>query len=73
MPRVWSAMLMPEDHAGARVMMSSGLTLLPKVMCGSKILPQLGSMMMPLACVSTGSHWNHAVLSQSHSHWPWDS
>ena len=40
--------------------------LLPRAsISGSMVLLQLGSVMVPIAYVSTGGHWNHAVLS-----WP---
>ena len=58
--------------------MLSGLKLLPRAMSGSMIEPQLGSVLISVASVTSGNLRNHerwnqkAMLSQSHTSLPWE-
>lgn len=52
--------------AASRTMVMSKPELLPRVMSESIVLLQLGSVMISVAQVGTGVHWNLAVLSQPH-------
>lgn len=69
-------MLVNKDHApfwvimiwvtcaGTGAMVMSGPKMVPRAMSEYMVLLQLRSVVISMACVSTGGHWNHAVLNK---------
>lgn len=49
---------------GTGAVVMSGPELVPRAMSEYMVLLQLRSVVISMACVSTGGHWKHAVLNQ---------